>query len=106
MVQAGVVMVVLLVAIYFLFPKLVGIGDSLDKLGEADPVWIGIAVVFSIASYATYIALFKAVVGGDVLKLTWAETYQINMAGVAATLLFSAGGAGGVAVTYWFGQKA
>src|SRR6202012_4863778 len=71
------------------------------NLGEADPLWIGIAVVFSIASYATYIALFKAVVGGDELKLTWGETYEINMAGGAATLLFSAGGAGGVALTYW-----
>jgi uncharacterized protein (TIRG00374 family) len=106
MLQTGVVVVVLLVAIYFLFPKLVGLGDSLDKLGEADPVWIGIAIVFSIASYATYIALFKAVVGGDVLPLTWGETYEINMAGVAATLLFSAGGAGGVALTFWALRKA
>jgi uncharacterized protein (TIRG00374 family) len=104
--QTGVVVVVLLVAIYFLFPKLVGLGDSLDKLGEADPVWIGIAIVFSIASYSTYIALFKAVVGGDALRLTWGETYEINMAGVAATLLFSAGGAGGVALTYWALKKA
>jgi uncharacterized protein (TIRG00374 family) len=104
--QTGVVVVVLLVSIYFLFPKLVGLGDSLDKLGEADPVWIGIAIVFSVASYATYIALFKAVVGGDALKLTWGETYEINMAGVAATLLFSAGGAGGVALTWWALRKA
>jgi uncharacterized protein (TIRG00374 family) len=104
--QTGVVVVALLVGIYFLFPKLVGVGDGISKLGEADPVWIGIAVVFSIASYATYIALFKAVVGGDALKLTWGETYEINMAGVAAALLFSAGGAGGVALTYWALRKA
>jgi uncharacterized protein (TIRG00374 family) len=104
--QTGVVVVALLVGIYFLFPKLVGVGDGISKLGEADPVWIGIAVVFSIASYATYIALFKAVVGGDTLKLSWGETYEINMAGVAATLLFSAGGAGGVALTYWALRKA
>jgi putative heme transporter len=104
--QTGVVVVILLVGIYFLFPKLVGLGDAMGKLGDADPVWIGIAVLFSIASYATYIALFKAVVGGDALRLTWNETYQINMAGVAATLLFSAGGAGGVALTYWSLRKA
>jgi len=104
--QTGIVVVALLVGIYFLFPKLVGVGDGISKLGEADPVWIGIAVVFSIASYATYIALFKAVVGGDTLKLSWGETYEINMAGVAATLLFSAGGAGGVALTYWALRKA
>ncbi|HVV89655.1 MAG TPA: lysylphosphatidylglycerol synthase transmembrane domain-containing protein [Solirubrobacterales bacterium] len=104
--QTGAVVIVLLVGIYFLFPKLVGLGDALGRLGDADPVWIGIAVVLSIASYATYIALFKAVVGGDALKLTWGETYEINMAGVAATLLFSAGGAGGIALTYWALKKA
>jgi uncharacterized protein (TIRG00374 family) len=104
--QTGIVVVLLLVGIYFLFPKLVGVGDGISKLDDADPVWIGIAVVFSIASYATYIALFKAVVGGDALKLSWGETYEINMAGVAATLLFSAGGAGGVALTYWALRKA
>jgi uncharacterized protein (TIRG00374 family) len=104
--QTGVVVVALLVGIYFLFPKLVGVGDGISKLDDADPFWIGIAIVFSIASYATYIALFKAVVGGDALKLSWGETYEINMAGVAATLLFSAGGAGGVALTYWALRKA
>ena len=71
----------LLVAIYFLFPKLVGLGDALSKLGEADPVWIAVAIGFDIVAFATYIALFKAVVGGDVLPLTWTETYEINMAG-------------------------
>jgi uncharacterized protein (TIRG00374 family) len=106
MLQTGAVVLILLVGIYFLFPKLVGLGDAVGKLGEADPVWIAVAVVFSIASYATYIALFKAVVGGEDLRLTWGETYQINMAGVAATLLFSAGGAGGVALTYWALRKA
>jgi uncharacterized protein (TIRG00374 family) len=106
LVQTGVIVLILLVGIYFLFPKLVGLGDSVGKLDDADPVWIGIAILFSIASYATYIALFKAVVGGDALKLTWGETYQINMAGVAAALLFSAGGAGGVALTWWALKKA
>ena len=106
MLQTGVVVLILLVGIYFLFPKLVGLGDALGKLDDADPVWIGVAILCSIASYATYIALFKAVVGGETLRLTWSETYQINMAGVAATLLFSAGGAGGVALTYWSLRKA
>ena len=105
-VQTAVVVVVLLVAIYFLFPKLVGLDHALSELGEAEPAWIAIAIGFCIASFITYIALFKAVVGGDALRLTWRETYEINMAGVAATLLFSAGGAGGIALTYWALRKA
>jgi uncharacterized protein (TIRG00374 family) len=106
LVQTVVVVFILLGAIYFLFPKLVGLGDALGKLDEADPLWIGIAIGFNVVAYATYIALFKAVVGGDALRLTWKETYEINMAGVAGTLLFSAGGAGGIAVTYWALRKA
>jgi uncharacterized protein (TIRG00374 family) len=104
--QTAFVVLLLLVGIYFLFPKLVGLGDALSRLDEADPLWIGIAIAFNVAAYATYIALFKAVVGGDALRLSWKETYEINMAGVAATLLFSAGGAGGVALTYWALRKA
>ncbi len=105
-VQTVLVVLILLVGIYFLFPKLAGLGDSLSKLGDADAVWIAVAIGFNVIAIATYIALFKAVVGGDALRLTWGETYDINMAGVAATLIFSAGGAGGIALTYWALRKA
>jgi uncharacterized membrane protein YbhN (UPF0104 family) len=106
LVQTVIAVLLLLGCIYFLFPKLVGLGDALSRLDEADPVWIAVAIGFNVLAYATYIALFKAVVGGDALRLRWRETYEINMAGVAATLLFSAGGAGGIAVTYWALRKA
>jgi uncharacterized membrane protein YbhN (UPF0104 family) len=105
-VQTLLVVLALLIGIYFLFPKLVGLGSSLDRLGEADAVWIGVAVGFELAAVATYIAMFKAVVGGDALRLRWSETYDINMAGLAATRIFSAGGAGGIALTYWALRKA
>ncbi|HEX2708683.1 MAG TPA: lysylphosphatidylglycerol synthase transmembrane domain-containing protein [Solirubrobacterales bacterium] len=106
LVQTVVVVLVLLGSIYFLFPKLVGLSGAMSRLDDADPLWIGVAIGFNVVAYATYIALFKAVVGGDALRLSWVETYEINMAGVAATLLFSAGGAGGVALTYWALRKA
>jgi uncharacterized membrane protein YbhN (UPF0104 family) len=105
-VQTTLLVLILLIAIYFLFPRLVGLGDALGKLGEADLLWVAIAIAFNVVAIATYIALFKAVVGGDALPLTWKETYEINMAGVAATRLFSAGGAGGIALTYWALRKA
>jgi putative heme transporter len=106
LVQTIIVVVLLLGGIYFLFPKLVGLSGALSKLGDADPLWIAIAIGFNVVAYATYFALFKAVVGGNALRLSWRETYEINMAGVAATLLFSAGGAGGIALTYWALRKA
>jgi uncharacterized protein (TIRG00374 family) len=103
--QTLLVVLALLIGIYFLFPKLVGLGSSLNRIGEADAVWIVVAVGFEIAAVATYIAMFKAVVG-DTLRLSWGETYDINLAGVAATRIFSAGGAGGIALTYWALRKA
>jgi uncharacterized protein (TIRG00374 family) len=104
--QTLLVVLLLLIGIYFLFPRLVGLGDALSKLSDAEAVWIVVAIGFNLVALATYVALFKAVVGGDVLRLDWAETYEINMAGVAATLLFSAAGAGGIALTYWALRKA
>jgi uncharacterized protein (TIRG00374 family) len=104
--QTLLLVLVLIVAIYFLFPKLVGLGDALSKLHEADAVWIAVAIGFNLLAICTYIALFKAVVGGDVLRLTWRETYEVNMSGLAATRLFSTGGAGGIAITYWALRKA
>jgi uncharacterized protein (TIRG00374 family) len=105
-IQTVLVVLALLIGIYFLFPRLVGLGDALGKLDDAELVWIAVAIGFNVVAIATYIALFKAVVGGDVLRLTWAETYEINMAGVAATLIFSAAGAGGIVLTYWALRKA
>jgi uncharacterized protein (TIRG00374 family) len=104
--QTALVVLVVLIAIYFLFPKLVGLGDAMSKLGEADAVWIAVAIGFELAAIGAYVALFKAVVGGEALRLKWAETYEINMAGVAATRIFSAAGAGGIALTYWALRKA
>jgi uncharacterized protein (TIRG00374 family) len=106
LIQTGVVVVALLIGIYFLFPRLVGLENALDKLGDADPLWITVAICFNVLAFATYVALFKAVVGGEALRLKWSETYEINVAGLAATRLFSGGGAGGIALTYWALRKA
>lgn len=100
-IQTVVLIVLLIVAIYFFLPKLAGFGDAIGMLKEANPVYVGIAIGFCVLSFITYIALFRAVVGGETFPITWREAYEINMAGFAATLLFSAGGAGGVVLTYW-----
>ena len=98
--------IVLIAAIYFLFPAIVGIEDGLAKLDEGEPFWIAVAIAFCVVMFLAQIAMFKGVVGGDVLQLTWPESYQINMASLAASRLFSAGGAGGIILTYWALRKA
>jgi uncharacterized protein (TIRG00374 family) len=106
LIQTALLVLALLVAIYFLLPKVVGLSDALSRLDEAILTWIVVAIGFNVVAVAAYVALFKAVVGGDALRLTWSETYEINMAGLAATRLFSAAGAGGIALTYWALRKA
>jgi uncharacterized protein (TIRG00374 family) len=106
LVQTLVAVVLLTVAIYVLFPKILDIEDALGRIDDGDPVWIGIAIAFNVAAFAAYVALFKGVVAGNVIRLTVSESYQITMAGLAATRLFSAGGAGGILLTYWALRKA
>ena len=103
--QTVVAVLLVVAAIYFLFPKLVGVEDGIKKLGDGDPLWIGLALAFSVLMFFSYVALFKGVVG-EHLELRWNESYQITMAGLAATRLFSAGGAGGIVLTYWALRKA
>jgi uncharacterized protein (TIRG00374 family) len=101
----------LVVGIYVVFPKLVGLDDAVAKLGNADPVWIAIAVGFNVAAFMAYVALFRGVLAGtrdDELsrRLNFRASYQITMAGLAATRIFSAAGAGGIVLTYWALRKA
>jgi uncharacterized protein (TIRG00374 family) len=104
--QTLLVVLILVGAIYVLLPKIVGLDDALATLDEGNPWWIALAVVFNVGAFAAYVALFRGVVGERVLHLDWRESYQVTMAGLAATRLFSAGGAGGIILTYWALRKA
>jgi uncharacterized protein (TIRG00374 family) len=105
-VQTLIAVVLLVVAIYVLIPRLFDLQDAIDKIGEGDPLWIGLGLLFCIAMFAAYVALFRGVIGKEVIHLEWRESYQITLAGLAATRLFSAGGAGGILLTYWALRKA
>jgi putative heme transporter len=106
LIQTFIAVILLIVAIYVLIPRLFDLQDAIAKIGDGDPVWIAIGVVCCIAMFAAYVALFRGVVGERVIHLEWGESYQITMAGLAATRLFSAGGAGGILLTYWALRKA
>jgi len=104
--------------VYLVIPKLVGIDESLDRLDEATWYWIVIAVAFNFVAFAAYVALFRGVLGGSGedrvgsgedrvrRRLDVRASYQITMAGLAATRIFSAAGAGGIVLTYWALRKA
>jgi uncharacterized protein (TIRG00374 family) len=106
LIQTGVVVLLLIVAIYVVFPKVVGLEGSIHKIQDGNPWWIAAALGFNVLAFGAYVALFRGVVGEQVVHLEWRESYQITMAGLAATRLFSAGGAGGLVLTYWALRKA
>lgn len=108
----ALVVLVILVALYLVLPKVAGLEDSLRRIEDADPVWMAVALGFNLLSFAAYIALFRGILGGAGVsprvreRLDWRTSYQITLAGLAATRLFSAGGAGGIALTYWALRRA
>src|SRR3954471_4149402 len=110
---AGLVaaVVLLVVAIYVILPKVVGLNDVLGRLSDATWYWVVIAAAFNALSFGAYSLLFRGVLGGrdeDLVheRLDLRVSFHITMAGFVATTLFSAGGAGGIALTYWALRKA
>ncbi len=87
--------------LYFVLPKLAGVGTTVRRIERGDTRWIAIAVVFELLSFAGYVVLFRSVFVRGPGRIGWRESYQITMAGLAATRLFAAAGAGGVALTAW-----
>ncbi len=97
----GLFILASLVALYFLLPQLAGLEDTWHRIEEGNPWWLGLALLFTVGMFAGYVALFQAVFVRAGSQLSWRESYQITMAGLAATRLFSAGGAGGLVLMAW-----
>jgi uncharacterized protein (TIRG00374 family) len=103
--QTAALVLLVVVGIYFLLPKVLSDQDATARLDDANWAWVAVAAVFAVVMFAAYVALFRGVVGHAV-RLRWKDSYDITMAGLAATRLFSAGGAGGIVLTYWALRKA
>jgi putative heme transporter len=97
----GVFVGAALAFLYVVLPQVGGVRHTWDKLGEGDARWIAVALVVEVVSMASYIAIFQGVHVPPGSPIGLRHSYQITMAGLAATRLFAAGGAGGVAVTAW-----
>ena len=100
----------LIAAVYVLLPQIIGLEGTLARIGAATWYWVVVAVGFNVAAFGAYVMLFRGILGGTDgeirEKLDTRASYQITMASLAATRLFSAGGAGGLVLTYWALRKA
>jgi uncharacterized membrane protein YbhN (UPF0104 family) len=99
---ASIVFVVSTVAfLYFVLPKLLGLGQTWNRIQHGDPWWLGAAALLEVLSFLSYILLFRAVFVRGGSRIDMRASYEITMAGLAATRLFASAGAGGIALTAW-----
>jgi putative heme transporter len=80
--------------------------EELRRMEAGDWRWLVLAGALEIVSFAGYVVLFRAVFSDRNTPISWAESYQITMAGVIATRLLATAGAGGVALTAWALKRA
>jgi uncharacterized protein (TIRG00374 family) len=101
LVTLAVFTAVALGALYYVLPRLAGLEDTWERLSTGDPWWLAAAFAFEVVSFGGYVALFRRVFVRGGSRIGWRQSYQITMAGLAATRLFAAAGAGGIVLTVW-----
>jgi uncharacterized protein (TIRG00374 family) len=96
--------------LYLVLPQIADLKEQGEQVGEGNHLWLGVALVFTLASFGGYVMMFQGIfVRADTRagsRIDWRASYQITMAGLAATRLFAAGGAGGIALTAWALRRA
>jgi uncharacterized protein (TIRG00374 family) len=98
----GVFVAASIAFLYFVLPKISGgTSESIHNLGDGKPGWLVMGLIFECLSFCGYVVLFRTVFVRGRTRIDWHASYEITMAGVAATRLFAAAGAGGVALTAW-----
>ena len=93
--------------LYFVLPQLADLEEQGKDIGEGDPWWLA-------GAFALHGAVLRRLRRDVPRRLhrrrhrasTSRASYQITMAGLAATRLFAAGGAGGIALTAWALRRA
>ena len=102
----GLVVLVAAVVLTALPGAYSAIKDGVAQIPHARLEWIAIAVGLEALSFLGHIVLFRAVFVDGEARVGYGASYEITMAGHAATRLFGAAGAGGVALQVWALRRA
>ena len=89
-----------ILALYLLLPQLAGLEDTWSRIEDGSPAWIVLAFVLTFGMFVGYVEMFRGVFG-EVDRIGRQESYLITMAGLAASRIFAAGGAGGLVLQAW-----
>ena len=92
--------------LYFGLPQLADLDRTWNRLRGGDVWWLLGAFIFTLCSFGGYVALFQGVYVRHGSRIDLKASYQITMASLAATRIFAAGGAGGIALTAWALRRA
>ena len=95
----------IVVALFLIVPRIAGQKHALDYIEDATPAWLIAAVAAECVSLLFYSLLFRRLLNLLQWPVSLGLAVRINLAGLAAAHLFSAGGVGGAAVTYRVLQK-
>jgi uncharacterized protein (TIRG00374 family) len=103
----GAFLILSIAALYFLLPQLAGLEDTWHRIENGSPYWMFLALLFGVGMFAGYVAMFRGVfLRAGAERIDWKASYQITLAGLAASRIFAAGGAGGLVLTAWALRRA
>jgi len=89
----------ILLAVALLAP---GLGEVRDRLGEAAPGWVAIAIAFEVLSSLSYVLMFRPAFCS---LMSW-RSAELGLSEVGTGSLVPASGAGGVALGAWVLSRA
>lgn len=87
-----------LAAVAVAVTSLPGLGAVRDRLADASPGWLGLALALQIASCLACVVVFRSVF---CRRLPWRFSYEVALAAQGTNVLLPSGGAGGLAVAAW-----
>jgi uncharacterized membrane protein YbhN (UPF0104 family) len=88
-----------IVVLYVVVPRIAGFDETWERIDDGEPGWLVAAAALEVLSFAGYVVLVRLVLADG--HFAWRFSILLTLAGVAATRLFAAGGAGGIALTAW-----
>lgn len=98
----GAFLLLSLAALYFLLPQIAGMKDTWHRIENGSPWWIGVALVFGVGMFVGYVEMFRGIfLRAGAERIDRRVSYEITLAGLAASRIFAAGGAGGLVIMAW-----
>jgi len=79
-----------------------GLGQVRERLADAQPGWLALAVLLELGSCLSYVLMFKPIF---CRRMTWRTSYELGMSELAAGSLVPASGAAGLALGAWALRK-